>query len=337
MQEAFDPYYKWLAIPPADQPPNHYRLLGVQLFERDLDVIEAAADQRMAHLRAFKGGSNVPLAQRLLNEVAAAKVCLLDPRRREPYDRQLRGSLPQPPRAIPVAPPIVHPPTGVPMPPRPVGPRLGASPVSATTPQRFHRQASRMVTIATAAALALVICGWLATTSWRQNERTMPSSNEAPHAVRVRPSDQRTARKPRPSPGAKASPSTSRGPAPDTQPAKGTPDTQPGEGTLAAAVNVPSTSASPEPVAGASATTTAAFQLPKSTAEPVAVKSWFAIHGADDVAAASEEAVCSTDRSLKTALTWARSPKEAADEARRQGKLVFLIHVSGNFEDPGFT
>jgi hypothetical protein len=40
---AFNPYHKFLAIPPAEQPPNHCRLLGVALFEADLDVIEAAA------------------------------------------------------------------------------------------------------------------------------------------------------------------------------------------------------------------------------------------------------------------------------------------------------
>ncbi len=49
------------------------------------------------------------------------------------------------------------------------------------------------------------------------------------------------------------------------------------------------------------------------------------------------EQVCAVDRSLDTALTWARSPGEAAEEARKEGKLIFLIHVSGNFEDPGFT
>jgi hypothetical protein len=26
----FDPYYHWLGIAPKDQPPNHYRLLGVE-------------------------------------------------------------------------------------------------------------------------------------------------------------------------------------------------------------------------------------------------------------------------------------------------------------------
>jgi hypothetical protein len=47
--------------------------------------------------------------------------------------------------------------------------------------------------------------------------------------------------------------------------------------------------------------------------------------------------VCAVNRSLNTALTWAKSPAEAADSARKDGKLVFLIHVSGNFENPGFT
>ena len=35
----FDPYHKWLGIPPKDQPPNHYRLLGLSLFESDPEVI----------------------------------------------------------------------------------------------------------------------------------------------------------------------------------------------------------------------------------------------------------------------------------------------------------
>jgi hypothetical protein len=49
------------------------------------------------------------------------------------------------------------------------------------------------------------------------------------------------------------------------------------------------------------------------------------------------QAVCAANRSLNTALTWAKSPAEAAKQAKREGKLVFLIHVSGNFEDSGFT
>jgi hypothetical protein len=53
MAAAFDPYHRWLGIPPADQPPNHYRLLAINLFEDDAEVIEHAADRQMAHLRSF--------------------------------------------------------------------------------------------------------------------------------------------------------------------------------------------------------------------------------------------------------------------------------------------
>ncbi len=89
MSKGFDPYYKWLGIAPAEQPPNHYRLLGINLFEADPDVIQAAADQRMAHLKGMRLGKHVELSERLLNEVAAARACLLNPRSKETYDLQL--------------------------------------------------------------------------------------------------------------------------------------------------------------------------------------------------------------------------------------------------------
>lgn len=38
-----------------------------------------------------------------------------------------------------------------------------------------------------------------------------------------------------------------------------------------------------------------------------------------------------------TALEWVESPELAYVQAREQNKLVFLIHISGNFEIPGFT
>ena len=90
MVSEFDPYHKWLGIPPEEQPPNHYRLLGIRLFEHDPDVIESAADQRMVHLRNHDSGEHSAESQELLNEVAAARVCLLDPARRAEYDEQLR-------------------------------------------------------------------------------------------------------------------------------------------------------------------------------------------------------------------------------------------------------
>src|SRR5271154_1032127 len=91
MAFGFDPYYKWLGIPPEEQPPNHYRLLGLRQFESDPDVIESAADQRMAHLRTYQSGQYSALSQKLLNEVAGAKVCLLSPDRRAKYDQTLQA------------------------------------------------------------------------------------------------------------------------------------------------------------------------------------------------------------------------------------------------------
>jgi hypothetical protein len=58
MSEQFDPYYTWLGIPPPQQPPNHYRLLGVELFESNPDVIERAADRCMADLRTYQTGKH---------------------------------------------------------------------------------------------------------------------------------------------------------------------------------------------------------------------------------------------------------------------------------------
>lgn len=43
------------------------------------------------------------------------------------------------------------------------------------------------------------------------------------------------------------------------------------------------------------------------------------------------------DHKLNTAITWAQSGNDAAQQAEEEKKLVFLIHVSGNFEMPGFT
>jgi formylglycine-generating enzyme required for sulfatase activity len=93
MSSGFDPYYTWLGIPPADQPPHHYRLLGINPFEENPTVIEHAADRQMAHLRNFQAGKHSALSQKLLNEVAAAKICLLKSEKKVAYDAQLRELL----------------------------------------------------------------------------------------------------------------------------------------------------------------------------------------------------------------------------------------------------
>ena len=93
MTEAFDPYHKWLGIPPGRRPPNHYEMLGIALFESDLDVISNAADRRMSHIKTFAGGPQAKISQLLLNQLSEARICLCSQKDRIAYDRRLRQEL----------------------------------------------------------------------------------------------------------------------------------------------------------------------------------------------------------------------------------------------------
>lgn len=99
----FDPLYYWLGIPPSEQPPDHYRLLGIQRFEHDPRVIENAADRQMVHLKTFQTGPHSDDSQRLLNRVATARICLLNPAAKNTYDEQLRREEAQLAATAPVA------------------------------------------------------------------------------------------------------------------------------------------------------------------------------------------------------------------------------------------
>lgn len=93
MAAKFDPYHQWLSIPPEEQPADHYRLLGLKQFESDPDVISSAADRQMAHVRSFQSGQHALISQTLLNEISAARVCLLNPGKKADYDSALRAEV----------------------------------------------------------------------------------------------------------------------------------------------------------------------------------------------------------------------------------------------------
>ncbi len=93
MSEAFDPYHRWLGIPPKDQPPHHYRLLGIDLFEVDPEVIRDATERQMAHVRKYQLGQHSAISQKILNELAAAKSCLIDRDKKVVYDAALKAKL----------------------------------------------------------------------------------------------------------------------------------------------------------------------------------------------------------------------------------------------------
>ena len=89
-EETFDPYHRWLGIPPSEQPANHYRLLGLALFESNQEVIDSAAMRQIAHVRSQALGPNSGRIHGLLNELAEARVTLLNPQSKSKYDQALR-------------------------------------------------------------------------------------------------------------------------------------------------------------------------------------------------------------------------------------------------------
>lgn len=91
----FDPYHRWLGIPPEQQPPDHYTLLGIDQFESAPEVIEAAADQRILYLRTHEA-KHPRLTQQLLQEVIKARICLLNNTQRAAYDGQFLMPAPPP-------------------------------------------------------------------------------------------------------------------------------------------------------------------------------------------------------------------------------------------------
>jgi hypothetical protein len=86
-------YAKWLGIKDQHQPPTLYRLLGVDAFESDADIISNSADSRMAYLRQFQIGGNAQIAADILNELSQARVVLLNADKKSAYDARLRQRL----------------------------------------------------------------------------------------------------------------------------------------------------------------------------------------------------------------------------------------------------
>lgn len=93
MTQEFDPYHRWLGIPPEEQPASHYRLLGLVPLEDDVEVIRDAAERQIGHVRRYGLGKHSELSQRILNELAGAKACLMDPEKKSRYDAELRIKL----------------------------------------------------------------------------------------------------------------------------------------------------------------------------------------------------------------------------------------------------
>lgn len=91
MSGSFDPYREWLGIAPHERPLHYYRLLGVDLYERDSGRIARAADERITEVRKWQQGLHSAASQQILTELAQARVCLLDTGKRRLYDEKLQA------------------------------------------------------------------------------------------------------------------------------------------------------------------------------------------------------------------------------------------------------
>ncbi len=255
MSDTFDAYYKWLGIPPREQPPNHYRLLGINAFEADREVIEAASYRQIKHLRDYALGKHVDLSQKLLNEVASAKVCLMDPARKAAYDEQLRNSLaigPAPTSALPPAgrtATVANPPSPG---PAPLGPSSNSTPSSpvAEWPTALDRRRIWLAAAGTAAALLIAVVVWALLAP--PQEAASADASASPSLDRT-PGDA-----PGPAPTSRpAVPAAAVAPA-SIDPSKATPDHTPQPG-VEPSVNVPNA----KPKIGAAPTTIDAAPAPK--------------------------------------------------------------------------
>jgi hypothetical protein len=90
MMSTFNPYQQWLGIADAVGTPNHYRLLGLRLFEDQPAIISAAAARLAGIVSSQLTGQYAAEAQRLLAEFDVARNCLLNPTAKTQYDAALR-------------------------------------------------------------------------------------------------------------------------------------------------------------------------------------------------------------------------------------------------------
>lgn len=194
----FDPYHAWLGIPQQEQPVNYYRLLGLQLFESDLQAIDSATEQRLAFLRTKATGPYAAFAEQLMREVTQARLVLLTPTKKILYDAQLKERLGTPASAARPVPPSR---------PNPVGEsQPGQSPqiiritpnraTVAAAARRKKRKRETALMLGTLAASAALILGGVAAYFLSRPAKNASPQAESQVQARANPAPQPPQRQP---------------------------------------------------------------------------------------------------------------------------------------------
>lgn len=92
MSQGFNAYREWLGIAGQSEIPSYYELLGLRPLESDTAQIEAAYQRQSARLAARLSGGQADVAQRLMGELAEARLTLLTPTAKRAYDTALAGA-----------------------------------------------------------------------------------------------------------------------------------------------------------------------------------------------------------------------------------------------------
>ena len=87
----FNPYREWLGL--ERSPTHYYELLGLPIGETDVQRIEAAAARALSSLRSIKPGQRQGHWNALLDQLEAARDCLLTADLKVRYDQRLRRKL----------------------------------------------------------------------------------------------------------------------------------------------------------------------------------------------------------------------------------------------------
>ncbi|HVS37091.1 MAG TPA: hypothetical protein VMS17_16135 [Gemmataceae bacterium] len=93
---------EWLGLPAGTWPPDHYRLLGLEPGESDLERIEQRIHERLDAVRHYQM-KHPEQATEAMNRLAQAYVCLTEPASKRAYDAVLFGTAA--PVAVAEAPP----------------------------------------------------------------------------------------------------------------------------------------------------------------------------------------------------------------------------------------
>jgi hypothetical protein len=187
----FDPYHAWLGIPPKEQPPHHYRLLNIELFEPEPEVIENAVERLKSHVKRYQSGENGAAAQKLLSELAQAGDCLLDPPAKAKYDAALRAKLkPTKPAALPqakAAPPQAEVALAAPAPvaPSPPAPVPRTQPAVSKRAEKASQPFRIPMLVWVAAGIGFILVAAFAQSLWKKPAQ--PIENQAVTAANKTP------------------------------------------------------------------------------------------------------------------------------------------------------